>query len=119
MLLCCGAEQLGERFILGFIILLGLIAEPGETKNEMLSRAVFWARLAETPIEKTTFTIAASGTLFTRSYKGSFKLKKDTLLLWIQNSPGLQDANVEDISAHLKKYAINRRGAYIGSYHRL
>ena len=100
MLLCCGAEQLGERFILGFIILLGLIAEPGETKNEMLSSTVFWTRLAEIPIEKTTFTIAASGTLFTRSYKGSFKLKHSIMGAQVGNPRTRQQSSIVRETPH-------------------
>ena len=79
---------------------------PNESTREMTAYVVAWSRLADLPKEKTNFKITPSGSSFTRTYKGSFKLPQDILDKWIEASPGLQDAEKEKISPNIIKYRI-------------
>ena len=97
------------------VALAASITEPQENKQEMISYPVYWARLADIPEEAENVIVIAEGSSFTRSYKGCFFLKQQALEQWIAMSPGLQEAQVTDISEDENRYVIEPKKAIYAS----
>ena len=100
-----------------FIILIGiflfLLVPQNERDNrnsarktEMVEITLKWARLAPFPQEAENFNIYTEGNAFTRTFKGSFTASEETIKIWVEQSPGLQDAKIDAISEKKKKYII-------------
>jgi hypothetical protein len=79
-------------------------------QNEMEQITLEWARLAPFPQKAKNFNIYTEGSAFTRTFKGSFNCSEDEMESWVELSPGLQDAEIEDMSDTIKKYIISPGG---------
>jgi hypothetical protein len=79
-------------------------------KAEMKQITVEWARLAPFPEEADNFNIHTEGSAFTRTFKGSFTASEEIIKSWVQQSPGLQDAKIEEMSETKKRYIISPGG---------
>ena len=79
-------------------------------KISMLKITLEWGRLAPIPKSKTKFDIHTEGGSFTRSFRSSFYLNKADLEKWIKASPGLLDAEIQDINDSERKYVIKPGG---------
>ncbi|NJD01180.1 MAG: hypothetical protein FIA99_00960 [Ruminiclostridium sp.] len=79
-------------------------------KSFMLKTTLEWGRLAPIPKSRTEFNIKTEGGPFTRSFRSSFYLPKTDLEKWIAASPGLADAEIENINDSKQKYIIKPGG---------
>ncbi|MFA5164759.1 MAG: hypothetical protein WC481_04275 [Candidatus Omnitrophota bacterium] len=79
-------------------------------QTEMKQATLEWARLAPFPKEATNFNIKTEGSMFTRSFRGSFSAPKNVIESWIQKSPGFKDAKIEKIDEGIQKYIITPGG---------
>ncbi|HEX9060197.1 MAG TPA: hypothetical protein VF941_08445 [Clostridia bacterium] len=77
-----------------------------EKKSEMLKLTLKWGRLSPIPESKSKFNIETEGGSFTRSFRSSFYLRKTDIDKWVKSSPGLADAEVQNIDSTKKKYII-------------
>lgn len=82
-----------------------------EKKSEMLNLTLEWGRLSPIPYSKSEFNIRTEGGSFTRSFRSSFYLPKDDLEKWVKSSPGLADAEVQNIDSNRKRYIIKPGGS--------
>ena len=78
-----------------------------EKQAEMLNLTLEWGRLAPIPDCKTDLTIQTEGNAFTRAFRSSFYLPKEDLTVWISSSPGLCDAQIENLNQSIHKYTIS------------
>lgn len=76
-------------------------------QNQMLKTTLKWGRLAPIPKSKTDFNIFTEGNMFSRAFRSSFYLPAEDLNEWINECPGLKDAEVENIDQSISKYVIS------------
>jgi hypothetical protein len=81
-----------------------------EKQEEMLMITLEWGRLAPIPDSKSEYQIRTEGSAFTRSFRSSFYLPEEDLYTWINDSPGIQDAEIEVINGNKNKYVIHAGG---------
>ena len=77
--------------------------------QQMVKVTLEWGRLAPFPDEIDDFKIQTEGSMFTRSFRATFKCNPKTIHEWVKSSPGLQDAQVE-IKGAIKHYEIKPGG---------
>lgn len=77
---------------------------------EMTEATLEWGRLAPFPKEARNLDIHSEGNAFARTFRGSFSCPKEPLVRWVSESPGLQDAKIEEISVSKKRYVISPGG---------
>ena len=103
------------------VIVLGIYLLLLDTQNErdnriparqtdMIQTTLEWARLAPFPQEAQNFNIQTEGSALTRTFKGSFSCSEDIIISWVEQSPGIQDAEVENISETKIRYIISPGG---------
>lgn len=76
----------------------------------MLKTTLVWGRLAPIPKSRTKFNIYTEGSAFTRSFRSSFYLPKTDLEKWVKASPGLTNAEIQNINDSKQKYIIKPDG---------
>lgn len=81
-----------------------------QRKSEMLKLTLEWGRLSPIPDSKSEFNITTEGGSSTRSFRSSFHLPKNDLEKWVKSSPGLADAEVQNIDSNKRKYIIKPGG---------
>lgn len=69
-----------------------------------------WGRLAPLPESAKEFDISAEGNMFSRAFRASFYLDEDDLTKWLEASPGLRDAEEEQMNNERKEYRIKPGG---------
>jgi len=62
----------------------------------MISATLEWTRLAPFPDEVTDFQISTTGSMFSRAFRASFKAEPAVIDSWLEKSPGVQDAEIEE-----------------------
>ena len=83
--------------IVGVIIIAcGVTCYQGCDKRSMVSTTIEWARLAPFPEEATDFQITTTGSMFSREFRASFTAAPETIKSWLEASPGIQDADIEE-----------------------
>lgn len=104
----------GGTFLIIFALACLIIFPTNEMDNRNLKKQIEmeeitleWGRLAPFPSATEDFMIWTEGNSFSRTFKGSFTSSPTELETWIQKSPGLQDAEVEQISESTQRYIIS------------
>ena len=87
-------------------LILAYMAHDPYDRQEKIQTTLEWGRLAPFPDEISNFEIQTEGSTFTRGFRSSFKCPKDVLDKWIQESPGLKEAQVE-MRGSIKRYEIH------------
>ena len=76
----------------------------------MIDTSLTWGRLAEFPTSKKDFIIQTEGSMFTRSFRGSFTDTKDRVAQWLKDSPGVTEGRVESLEDGSTKYHLKMGG---------
>ncbi|MEM7348198.1 MAG: hypothetical protein AAF485_28545 [Chloroflexota bacterium] len=78
-------------------------------RTEMMVLTREWGRLAPFPVGEEAVSIQTEGTLFTRSFRATFNASDEAINRWIEESPGLKSAEIEEIEGK-KTYFISPGG---------
>ena len=76
--------------------------------DKMIQDTVEWCRIDDFPVQG--IEIEVKGSVFSREYVGSFIASKELVDVWVENSPGLQNAKTEILSKGVIKYIITPGG---------
>jgi hypothetical protein len=83
--------------------------DPAKQK-EMVAIILEWGRLAPFPATATNIAIETDGGSSTRSFRASFIASRQDIQAWIKESPGLNEATVEESSNNKTIYTITPGG---------
>jgi len=72
-------------------------------REEMVRVSLLWGRLAPFPESATKFTIRTEGTMFTRTFIGSFSDSPENIQKWMDASPGILEGQKKDSDTYLLK----------------
>jgi hypothetical protein len=82
-----------------------------DNKPYMIETTLEWGRLAPFPDNIENFTIKAGGSIFTKSFRGSFNAQDSQIIdTWMKNSPGIMEAAKETMPDGGVKYIISPGG---------
>jgi hypothetical protein len=79
-------------------------------QKETMSSVLAWGRLAPFPANAANVSIETEGNSFTRSFHASFVAPKQDIQVWINDSPGLNEAAPEELSSGKVWYRITPGG---------
>jgi hypothetical protein len=103
--------------VIGVVVLYHVL-EPTNVRDnrsasaskDMIDVSRKWGRLAEFPSTKKDFIIQTEGSMFTRSFRGSFSDTEDRVAQWLKDSPGIKEGRVEGLQDGSTKYHLKMGG---------
>lgn len=78
----------------------------GLHRQSMIDCSLEWGQLAPFPKEITDFTIRTQGSMFTRTFIGSFTTSPDIIESWLGQSVGVRDGKTEKLEDGSTKYLL-------------
>ncbi len=85
-----------SKFLLVLTLLLGLLCSSCGDQKEALELTCRWARLAPLPNGVQELKVETAGNAASRQFIVTFKTDQATLESWLQASPGISDAELEE-----------------------
>jgi len=98
---------MASAFLLLIVVVVAFLVDRRHSQRQSAIKCVLaWGRLAPFPDDAQDFQIRVDGSMFTRSFRVSFRGNPQVIADWLSECPGIADAEQQKVGPSRTQYRI-------------